>query len=142
LSEFLILFQGSAAFSNFSRLTPIVKELSPNDLCSETQAMSKARDHRPFCRLPDPLPSKAFAGFSQPPDRRKIFNPGIARIPHRENQRPTCPVDEIASSSCTKSGHPPVDHLHSIENKIDKIAQFSLTQKLEGVQENRSLTVS
>jgi hypothetical protein len=44
--------------------------------------------------------------------------------------------------ACTKSGHPPVDHLHSIENKIDKVAHFSLTQAIEGVQQDRSLTVS
>jgi hypothetical protein len=36
----------------------------------------------------------------------------------------------------------PVDGLHSIENKSDKGASFSLTPELEGVQQDRSLTVS
>jgi hypothetical protein len=40
----------------------------------------------------------------------------------------------MAYSDCTKSGHPPVDGLHTIENKSDRGAHFSLTQKLEGVQ--------
>jgi hypothetical protein len=35
-----------------------------------------------------------------------------------------------------------VDALHSIENKSDKGPHFSLTQQLEGVQQDRSLTVS
>jgi hypothetical protein len=44
--------------------------------------------------------------------------------------------------TCTKFGHPPVDDLHSIENESDKVALFSLTQKLKRVQQDRSLTVS
>jgi hypothetical protein len=36
----------------------------------------------------------------------------------------------------------PVDAMHSIENKPHKLATFSLTLKLEGVQQDRSLTVS
>jgi hypothetical protein len=36
----------------------------------------------------------------------------------------------------------PVDCLHLIENKPDKLAIFSLTQNLKGVQQDRSLTVS
>jgi hypothetical protein len=35
-----------------------------------------------------------------------------------------------------------VNALHSIENKSDKSAIFSLTKKIEGVQQDRSLTVS
>jgi hypothetical protein len=45
-------------------------------------------------------------------------------------------------SSCTKSCHPAVDRLHSIENKLDRGAYFLLTSKSEGVQQDRSLTVS
>jgi hypothetical protein len=55
---------------------------------------------------------------------------------------PPALLGENASYACTKSGHPPVDGLHSIENKSDKAAHFSLTQILEGVQLDRSLTVS
>jgi hypothetical protein len=40
----------------------------------------------------------------------------------------------MAFSICTKSGHPPVDTLHLIENKSDKDAHFSLTLKLESVK--------
>jgi expansin (peptidoglycan-binding protein) len=36
----------------------------------------------------------------------------------------------------------PVNQLHSVENTSDKTAIFSLTQKLKGVQQDRSLTVS
>jgi hypothetical protein len=57
-----------------------------------------------------------------------------ACIGNRENQHPACLLREIVSSTCTKSGHPPVDALHSIENKSDKVAQFSLTPEIEGVQ--------
>jgi hypothetical protein len=49
---------------------------------------------------------------------------------------------EMISSHCTKCGHGPVDGLHTIENKSDKGANFSLTAELKGVQQNRSLTVS
>jgi hypothetical protein len=36
----------------------------------------------------------------------------------------------------------PVDGVHSPENKSDKGANFLLTPELEGVQQDRSLTVS
>jgi hypothetical protein len=49
---------------------------------------------------------------------------------------------QLRLHNCTKSGHPPVDELHSSENKPDKAAFFSLTQNLKGVQQDRSLTVS
>jgi hypothetical protein len=57
-----------------------------------------------------------------------------ACIGNRENRRPACLLREIARCTCTKSGHPPVDSLHSIENKSDKVAQFSLTPAIEGVK--------
>jgi hypothetical protein len=66
-----------------------------------------------------------------------VLSPLASRKP-----APGVPFGEIASSTCTKSGHPPVDDLHSIENKSDKSALFSLTQKLKRVQQDRSLTVS
>jgi hypothetical protein len=43
---------------------------------------------------------------------------------------------------CTKSGHRPVDELHSIENKRDKFARILLTLKNKRVELNRSLTAS
>jgi hypothetical protein len=43
---------------------------------------------------------------------------------------------------CTKSGHSPVDGLHSIENKRDKFARILLTAEAKGVELNRSLTAS
>src|SRR5579864_2804489 len=43
---------------------------------------------------------------------------------------------------CTKSGHWLVDALHSIENTQVTKRDFSLTEFLEGVQQDRSLTAS
>jgi hypothetical protein len=63
--------------------------------------------------------------------------PGIAKT-----RAPPALLREDASSACTKSGHAPVDGLHSIENKSDRGTHFSLTSKLERVQGDRSLTVS
>ena len=83
-----------------------------------------------------------FAGFSQPWDAgwKSAYAPG--RALHRGNPRSARVLRERASSRCTKCGHRPVDGLHSIENKSDKGANFSLTPELEGVQQDRSLTVS
>jgi hypothetical protein len=49
---------------------------------------------------------------------------------------------ELPFSVCTKSGHSPVDGLHSIENTHLADAGFSLTKIIESVKQNRSLTVS
>jgi hypothetical protein len=60
-------------------------------------------------------------------------------------QRINRPANHIAKTSqplCTKSCHPPVNQLHSIDNKPHADAIFSLTQILKGVQQDRSLTVS
>jgi hypothetical protein len=66
----------------------------------------------------------------------------LALALHGEKLRPARLLRETAWSSCTKSGHPPVDGVHSIENKSDRGAHFSLTAELKGVQQSRSLTVS
>jgi hypothetical protein len=67
--------------------------------------------------------------------RQKLASP-LPRPPaFAENPCPACVLREIAMFNCTKSGHPPVDALHSIENKSDKGRHFSLTAKLEGVQQ-------
>jgi hypothetical protein len=47
-----------------------------------------------------------------------------ALFPQPENPRPACLLREIAAAQCTKFCHPPVDALHSIENKPDKVARF------------------
>jgi len=73
--------------------------------------MPKLRDFR------DPLPSAAFAGFSQPRRAAEVRNPGAILVQHRENVRPAWYLREVNFSGCTKSGHPPVDRLHSIENR-------------------------
>src|SRR5258708_6226723 len=43
---------------------------------------------------------------------------------------------------CTKSGHRVVDGAHSIENTQVTKRDFSLTENIEGVQQDRSLTAS
>jgi hypothetical protein len=51
-----------------------------------------------------------------------------------QNPRPACLLREIDSPDCTKSGHPLVDALHSIENTHLADAAFSLTKIIEGVK--------
>jgi hypothetical protein len=51
------------------------------------------------------------------------------------NPRPARLLREIAKRVCTKSGHPPVDWLHSIENTRVASGDFSLTKKIEGVEQ-------
>jgi hypothetical protein len=91
---------------------------------------------------PNPLPSKPSNGYSQPRNgcgslhRRRTarwFQQKYEVIPHSA---------QTHSRSCTKSGHAAVHELHSIENKSHRLAIFSLTQFLKGVQQDRSLTVS
>jgi len=81
------------------------------------------------------LSSKAFAGFSQSLSGCKTLQPRSTPSRHRQNPRPACLLRDIAFPACTKSGHPPVDGLHSIENKADKGAHFLLTAKLERLQQ-------
>jgi len=80
------------------------------------------------------LSSKAFAGFSQSLSGCKTLQPRSTPSRHRQNPRPACLLRDIAFPACTKSGHPPVDALHSIENKADKGARLLLTEKSERVQ--------
>jgi hypothetical protein len=51
-------------------------------------------------------------------------------------------LSKTCTANCTKSGHPPVDGLHSIEKSILTNPHFSLTQKIEGVKQDCSLTAS
>jgi hypothetical protein len=80
--------------------------------------------------------------FSQHGQPLKLF----ITLASRPYDQPKAPVQRGISadrfSLCTKSCHPPVNALHSTENKSHKLAIFSLTQILKGVQQDRSLTVS
>jgi hypothetical protein len=89
-----------------------------------------------------PMPSKAFTGYSQPRNTPENCRPSLNSQLARQNLRSMRCPRKNASPHCTKSCHPPVDALHSIENKSDRVALFSLTQNLKGVQQDRSLTVS
>jgi hypothetical protein len=84
--------------------------------------------------LPDPLPSAPFTRYSQPRNRFENAHPLTSLHWESRKPAPRLPSARNCSSTCTKSGHPPVDALHSIENKSDKVAQFSLTPEIEGVQ--------
>jgi hypothetical protein len=43
-------------------------------------------------------------------------------------------IGQIMAQRCTKTGHKPVDGVHVTDVKGDKISQFSLTLKIEGVK--------
>jgi hypothetical protein len=122
-------------FSNFSRLTFIVKPLNAQDLILLGASVGPNLWR-------NPLPTKTLISFSQPGQPlKRILTPDS-----RFCDQPKTPVPRGISahcfSLCTKSCHPPVNVLHSIENKSHKLAIFSLTQILKGVQQDRSLTVS
>jgi len=75
--------------------------------------------HAAHATVAGPCESPAQCGFHQiftvgNGGKNRNTRPSPAR--QRENPRPACLLCEIASSKCTKSGHPPVDGLHSIEN--------------------------
>jgi hypothetical protein len=80
------------------------------------------------------VPGAAFPGFSQPRNLPDLCRLRSTPAQHRQNPRPACLLREIVFPVCTKSGHPPVDALHLIENKSDKDARFLLTLKLESVK--------
>jgi hypothetical protein len=63
-------------------------------------------------------------------------------LPELAKAAACAPFQSLCLSDCTKSCHLPVDCLHLIENKLDRLAIFWLTQNLKGVQQDRSLTVS
>jgi hypothetical protein len=91
---------------------------------------------------PEPLPSRPFHEYSQRGDHSRNPSQRLAPVASRRELAPRLPFAQFCSTDCTKSCHPPVDALHSIENKSDRLAIFSLTQILKGVQQDRSLTVS
>src|ERR1700720_2988659 len=83
-----------------------------------------------------PLLSKAFTGYSQRRCGARKAHCRAPASPDRGNPRPVRLLRESTSSNCTNSGHPPVNQLHSVENKSDKLQHFSLTPKIEGVQQD------
>jgi len=92
--------------------------------------------------LRDPLRSRAFTGFSQAPKAAlKLATPPGLQAQYRKPAS-SLPSARNALLICTKSGHQPVDAPHPIENKSDRSAIFLLTLHSEGVQQDRSLTVS
>ena len=52
---------------------------------------------------------------------------------------PVAGFAEDSAGLCTKSGHSPVDELHSIENKRDKLARILLTLKTKRVELNPAI---
>src|SRR5580704_437891 len=90
-----------------------------------------------------PLSSKPFGGYSQ---RTSLSRNALRLLPavvtSRKTLSPSVFRAQSATTCCTKCCHPPVDALHSTENEPDTGTHFSLTSKLEGVQQDRSLTVS
>ena len=90
----------------------------------------------------NPCPSAFATRFSQARNKSLEHLRTLTIILTREKPCPATPLRNPATRSCTKSGHPPVDAVHSTENKRDKTAYFSLTLKIEGVQQDRSLTTS
>jgi hypothetical protein len=63
-----------------------------------------------------PYPATLFPDFHSCETATKTRNTRPSSAFHRENSRPGCLLHEMASSTCTKSGHLPVDSLHLIEN--------------------------
>jgi hypothetical protein len=152
-------------FSHFSRLSCIVKQLCPDRVAgagnadvgtaalgcpversSTASSSSASASHyanlNPNAKSSNSLPGAAFNTYSQP--TLTGSNPGSHRHDDPSTRKPMSrlPIARNRIIHCTKSCHPPVDAVHSIENKSDKLAIFSLTQILKGVQQDRSLTVS
>ena len=128
------LYSVEQLFSNFSRLTRVVKQLSRNDsgafpyaheaittrgnglIFSYARLRGIAIHCTCRCYAAGSILGGAFTGFSQV--RNCHNNPQHSAQPafYRENSHPACHLREMASSTCTKSGHLPVDSLHLIEN--------------------------
>jgi hypothetical protein len=89
-----------------------------------------------------PASGAAFTGYPHRrcPNRKDIYSGNT--FGELRKAASGVPFARSALPACTKSCHPPVDGLHSIENKSDADAYFLLTSKSEGVQLDRSLTVS
>jgi hypothetical protein len=92
--------------------------------------------------LRNALPRAPFARYSQARNRGKKPQHLSSRSFHNESRIFARISAQNLSPGCTKFCHRPVQRLHLPENKPHKLAIFSLTQNLKGVQQDRSLTVS
>ncbi|MGB9257450.1 MAG: hypothetical protein WCC25_21620 [Candidatus Korobacteraceae bacterium] len=74
------------------------------------------------------------AGFPTIQSRNKFFivRCGAALTPQKYCLNAA--AENRAANDCTKFWHGPVDGLHSIENKWDRVAKISLTLKIGGVK--------
>jgi hypothetical protein len=68
---------------------------------------------------------------------KRVRTRGTAHESHsnRGNPSPARLLRDVVNQACTNSCHPPVDWLHSIENTRVASGDFSLTKKLEGVEQ-------
>jgi hypothetical protein len=86
------------------------------------------------CDLPKPLLDKILARFSQFLSGLELAHMGISFGSRPRKSRMKLWSLETQFPDCTKSCQAPVDGLHSIENKLDKDATFSLTSVMGGVK--------
>ena len=129
-------------FSNFSRLTRIVKPFRTHSIIHlDTCARNVPRRIRERFSVKS-LVWRGFRAICTASIRVQDLASFHVSISGTMKSMPCSRPSKKQSAHCTKSCHPPVDGLHSIENKSDKVALFSLTQNLKGVQQDRSLTVS
>jgi hypothetical protein len=73
------------------------------------------------------------------------FDPSLILILFNEFRWKPClarVLQEMHCGTCTNSGQAPVNGVHSIENTDVTKRDFSLTQEIEGVQQDRSSTAS
>jgi len=68
------------------------------------------------CSPPNRLPEAAFPRYSHARNRTIISDPHRSWRIYPAKTRPGTAFRKTARASCTKSGHSPVDRLHSIEN--------------------------
>jgi hypothetical protein len=86
------------------------------------------------CDRPKPLRDGILARFSQFLSGLELAHMGILFRSRPRKSRMKLWSLETQFPDCTKSCQAPVDGLHSIENKLDKGATFSLTSVMGGVK--------
>jgi len=97
-------------------------------------------------RFEKPCPARILARFSQPETRRFLAIPRNHAAQSRMKSWKSAPskdcrpIQEFTVAPFAQ--HSPVNELHSIESKAFRFSFFLLTQKIEGVKHNCSLTVS
>jgi hypothetical protein len=88
------------------------------------------------------LITRCFCGLSTAQKDLRMFDPSEKLAKEFRRTAQTTISASFLLLLCTKFCHGPVNGLHSIENKRVADACFSLTKKIGGVQQDRSLTVS